>query len=94
MAHKDLGLPDLDPKSPAGQRVAEAVQSKLVQYLGPTYTDKSLAQYVVVMLAHKTRQAQLADNVEEFLGGDAGALAQWYVCRLLGGRAKCSIFAP
>ena len=37
-------IPDIDPKSAAGLALTEAVQSKLRQFLGADYTDRSLAQ--------------------------------------------------
>lgn len=71
-------IPDVDLKSAAGKQLVLAVQARLRHYLGKDYADESLAQYVVVMLAHKTEQQPVAANLEEFLGSDnAKELASW-----------------
>eukprot|EP00887_Chlorella_sp_A99_P003153 scaffold9.g3153.t1 len=68
----------LDPKSDLGVDLTAAVQAKLQEYLGASYSDSSLALYVVVMLAHSTKQSALAENLVEFLGeADAKAMAEW-----------------
>lgn len=71
-------IPEIRPESPAGVALTTAVQDKLRKFLGADYTDRSLAQYVVVMLAHKTEQEPLGENLMEFLGEvDARELASW-----------------
>ncbi|EFN60040.1 hypothetical protein CHLNCDRAFT_133263 [Chlorella variabilis] len=73
-------IPSLDPKSAAGLAVTTAVQGKLRHYLGADYEDRSLAQYVVIMLAHKTGQEAVAENLVEFLGEvDSKEVASWWV---------------
>lgn len=89
-------IPDIDPKSQAGKRLVGSVQDKLKEFLGKDYADESLAQYVVVMLAHKTQQEALASNLLEFLGDvDSKECASWWVlrrrwlCAVCGGGRLC-----
>ncbi|KAL4855256.1 Polyadenylate-binding protein 2 [Chlorella vulgaris] len=71
-------IPDVDPKSAVGAALTTAIQTKLRTYLGADYVDRSLAQYVVIMLAHKTGQQGVGDNLVEFLGEvDAREAASW-----------------
>ena len=56
-------LPDVAPHSEAAQRLASAVQLKLTALLGDAYSDNSLAEYIVMMVAHKTQQAQMTENL-------------------------------
>ncbi|GAB4816224.1 hypothetical protein N2152v2_003270 [Parachlorella kessleri] len=75
---------DIDPKSASGKQLVARVQAKLRDFLGKDYTDESLSQYVVVMLAHQTPQQTLASNLEEFLGDvESKDMGSWVFEQLL-----------
>ena len=75
---KDFSLPDIDAKS--GKRIVQHVQDRLKGYLGPDFTDESLAEYVVSQLTEKTSKPVLESSLIDFIGDeDAEDCAAWYV---------------
>ena len=66
--------PIVDQNSEGGKALQRVLQEQLKDYLGQDYSDDVLPLYIVVMLAHGTTQALVAENLEVSI----------YVCSLLG----------
>ena len=56
--------PIVDQNSDGGKALQRVLQEQLKDYLGQDYSDDVLPLYIVVMLAHGTTQALVAENLE------------------------------
>jgi len=56
--------PQVDQNSEGGRALQRVLQEQLKGYLGADYSDDVLPLYIVVMLAHGTTQALVAENLE------------------------------
>ena len=54
----------IDQNSEGGKALQRVLQQQLKEYLGQDYNDDVLPLYIVVMLAHGTTQALVAENLE------------------------------
>ena len=82
--YKDQSLPTIEPNSSHGRRLEACVHDKLRQYLGAEYQDPSLAEYIVVMLSHKTNRIAVRQALVEFLREDgAQSFVNWCVLGFL-----------
>lgn len=54
----------IDQNSEGGRALQRVLQEQLKGYLGADYSDDVLPLYIVVMLAHGTTQALVAENLE------------------------------
>lgn len=54
----------IDQNSEGGKALQRVLQRQLKEYLGQDYNDDVLPLYIVVMLAHGTTQALVAENLE------------------------------
>lgn len=67
----------IDQHSAEGKALQQTVKVKLRSYLGEDYNDEVLPLYIVVMLAHRTQQDVVAENLEAFLSENATSFASW-----------------
>ena len=76
-AHKEQGRPTCHIRH-VRQTRHHSLQGKLREYLGATFDDHTLPLYIAVMLNHGNGQAQVAENLVEFLQEEpASSFSAW-----------------
>ncbi|GAQ89747.1 RNA binding protein [Klebsormidium nitens] len=69
---------NLNPKGAGTLKLQSVVQEKLLSFLEADYTDKVLAEYIVVLVAHGKTQSQAAGELEAFLGPErSNSFTEW-----------------
>ena len=76
-SHKGQGRPTCHIRL-VRQTRHHSLQGKLREYLGATFDDHTLPLYIAVMLNHGNGQAQVAENLVEFLQEEpASSFSAW-----------------
>ncbi|KAG2571136.1 hypothetical protein PVAP13_7KG080400 [Panicum virgatum] len=66
----------MDRRSQAASALRAAVADVLSRFLG-TYTDETLAEYIVILICNGKHQYQARDDLEAFLGDDSAKFVAW-----------------
>ncbi|KAG1332023.1 zinc finger CCCH domain-containing protein 14 [Cocos nucifera] len=66
----------MDRNSPEAAKLRDAVSRKLFDFLG-TYSDDTLAEYIVVLVCNGKHQNQAQDDLEAFLGDESAKFVAW-----------------
>lgn len=78
---------NLNPKGAGTLKLQSVVQERLLSFMEADYTDKVLAEYIVVLVAHGKTQSQAAGELEAFLGPErSNSFTKWCA---VSGLPKC-----